>query len=74
MGGMRSMRRLRGLGGRAAPAIVGQGENFEFWILNWENGCDKWDKWDRWDEWDRWDRERIVNYDVGTSCKLAPAG
>jgi len=47
MGGMRSMRRLRGLGGRAAPAIVGQGENFEFWILNWENGWDKWDKWDR---------------------------
>ena len=35
MGGMRSMRRLGGLGGRAAPAIVGQGENFEFWIVNW---------------------------------------
>ena len=29
MGLVGGMRRLRGLGGRAAPAIVGQGENFE---------------------------------------------
>ena len=33
--------------------------------MNWENGCDKWDK---------WDGERIVNSELGTSCKLAPAG
>ena len=30
--------------------------------------CDKWDK------WDRQDGERIVNFELGTSCKLAPAG
>jgi len=43
--------------------------NYELW-----DGCDKWDKWDRWDKWDKWDGERIVNCELGTSCKLAPAG
>ena len=37
--------------------------NYELW-----DGCDKWD------EWDRWDGERIVNSELDTSCKLAPAG
>ena len=45
--------------------------------------CELWDKWDKWDKqdrcdkWDKWDEqdeERIVNYELGTSCKLAPAG
>ena len=26
------------------------------------------------DKWDKWDGERIVNSELGTSCKLAPAG
>ena len=30
--------------------------------------CDKWDK------WDEQDGERIVNFELGTNCKLPPAG
>ena len=33
-----------------------------------------WDGCDKWDEWDRLDGERIVNSELDTSCKLAPAG
>ena len=35
------------------------------------DGCDKCDKCDK---WDKWDREGIVNFELGTSYKLAPAG
>ena len=33
-----------------------------------------WDGCDKWDKWDKRDGERIVNSELGTSCKLAPAG
>ena len=37
--------------------------NYELW-----DGCDKWDK------WDKRNGERIVNSELDTSYKLAPAG
>ena len=37
--------------------------NFELW--------DGWDKQDGWDKWDKQDGERIINCELGTSCKLA---